>query len=253
MSRFNTSARLLAVVVIAGAAGSLPGPAAAVATTPDASVQIERFAREGPRDTILASLRAQCAPGFEFAELVVDFSQGDVVTPSLLGQAIPCDGRWHDQDITSLEAFEPGTATMATRLSVTNEATGEPGVQGVDSETIRVRAAAAVELGARGRLHSDGSATIRVVARCDRPWVEANLGVGASQFRDDGTSVAAFVSLPTGTPVCDDRWHSFSVRATPAGGLFHAGVLEVSADLSILDPDFFDPVTQASTSRTVTI
>ena len=93
MQRFRVAGSALVLGLVAAFFHAAPASAA----IPDASVHIHRQAYEGQNGTILASYKSRCAPGFEFAESVVDFSQGSVSTPSTFGQPIPCDGKWHEQ------------------------------------------------------------------------------------------------------------------------------------------------------------
>jgi hypothetical protein len=251
LGRFS---RWLALAVLVSPVALLTSEASA--ELPDASVQIVKRAAEGPRGTIMARVRLRCAPGFEFADLVLDFSQGDVTTPSTSATPPPgfeCDGRGHRQNVTSLEAFEAGAATMTARLSVTDVETGDPGRQAVDTERIWVRAAAAVRLRKVARLHSDGSVTVVVRTRCDRPWVEPSLVVSLTQYRPDGTGIGATGVAPQDALTCDNRWHRLKLRADPAEGAFRRGAVEAQAFLDILTPVDFDPVTQAQHLRTLRV
>src|ERR1700712_3794956 len=104
--------RAASAIVVLALAGAFLQTAPASADPPDAEVHILAQAFQGQHDTILASLRARCAPGFEFADLVIDFQQGAMTSPSTHGASLPCDGTWHRQHLSSLEGFGPGPATM---------------------------------------------------------------------------------------------------------------------------------------------
>lgn len=214
-----------------------------------AQVQVDARAYEGPRGTILASLRGRCAPGFEVVELALDFAQGELTTPTLLGRPFPCDGRWHRQRVTSLEAFQPGPATLTARLTVVRRSTGEPVPPVVDHQRIHVRPAAAVVLPSSSRLRPDGAITMVVRARCDAPWVVQDFRVAATQGEvPNVASGGALLGL-----TCDGTMRRVAVRIEPDGAPFRRGDLLVDAEITLLDPEFFDPVTQARATRTVRV
>lgn len=217
---------------------------------PVAELHIHGQAYEGQRDAILASLSGRCAPGYEFADLVLDFAQGDVVTPSTLGAPFPCDGRWHTQRVSSLEgAFEPGRATLTGRLSVIHRVTGDPGPQAVDVRSIYVRPAAKVVVPRTARLGADGVIRLVVLARCDAPWVLSDFYISANQgeFPTIGSD-DALLDL-----ICDGVTRPVTVWLSSSPVAFHRGLLRVDAEISLLDPEQFDPVTQARTTRMVAV
>jgi hypothetical protein len=224
-------------------------PDRADASGPVAQVHVHAQAYEGPRGTILASLRGRCAPGYEVADLVLDFSQGAVTTPSVLGQPFRCDGRWHEQRVTSLEAFEPGHATLTARLSVVRVSTGDPGPQAVDTQDLYVRPAAKVVLPRTVHLEPDGAITAVVRARCDTPWVLQDFLVEATQ----GDGVGAPFGSTLADLVCDGKVRPVTVRIAPVAAPFHRGHLRLDGVISLLDPDSFDPVTSAGATRTVRV
>jgi hypothetical protein len=235
-------------LALTGAA--LAGPPASAAV-PDASVHIHRQAFEGQRGTILASYKTRCAPGFEFAEAAIDFSQGTVSTPTTFGQSIPCDGRWHEQKTTSLEAFEPGPATMSVRLSVIRTDSGDPGKQGFESAPIFVRAAAASVIPATAKLLANHVVRLVLQARCDKPWLLQEFSINATQDEFPNQKNAGVISETY--PPCDGQLHSrtFLLKADP--GNFHKGKLRVDTSISLLDAVNFDPVTQANQTRMVAV
>lgn len=206
-------------------------------------VRISPQAFEGPRGTILASLRGICAPGLEVDELRVQFSQGDVITPSELVSPFECDGEWHRKRLTSLEAFEPGPATLTALLSVRNASTGEPEGEVFVEQQIFVRPAARIWLPKYAELKRYGVVALTVWARCDRPWV-------LSDFLVSGTQAGRFAQASLDTP-CDGTVRAFPVRLRSSAGPFTRGAMQVDAALSLLDPEFFDPVTTATATRTV--
>jgi hypothetical protein len=219
-------------------------PVAAGATAdPHFDVRISPQAFEGPRGTILASLRAVCDPGLVVDELRVQFSQGDVITPSELVSPIECDGEWHRKRLTSLEAFEPGPATLTALLSVWNASTGEPEGDVFVEQQIFVRPAARIWLPKYAELKRYGGVALTVWARCDRPWVLSDFLVSGLQ---GGRAAQASLDTP-----CDGTVRAFPVRLRSSAGPFTRGAMQVDGALSLLDPEFFDPVTTATATRTV--
>lgn len=240
---------LAGLTLLLGAVASAVDPPRATASSaaPPAGVHISARAYEGPRGTINSDLRARCAPGFEFSELVLDWRQGDVTTPSLQGRPFPCDGRWHWQRVSSLEAFDAGPATLTARLTVVDSATGDPAPQAVQTKTIYVRPAAKIVLPRVAHLRADGSVRLTVWARCDAPWVLAEYHVGLVQgeFPTIG-SAGAYLDL-----ACDGALHPATVSLRSEGAPFHRGAIRAEGSISLLDPEQFDPVTQVTTTRKV--
>lgn len=244
---------LLSVAMGIGLVGLVPpgradaGPRVAV---PVAELHIDAQAYEGQRGTILAGLRGRCAPGYVVDELLLDFSQGDIVTPSLQEQPFPCDGRWHRQRVTSLEAFEAGPATLRATLRVIAAATGRPAPPVVTTAAIYVRPAAKIELPASVELRPHAVVKISFRARCDAPWVLQDFQVTATQgeFPQPVASADQYLDL-----TCDGVLHPFTIwlKSTPVP--FHAGWLRLDASISLLDPQEFDPVTQATATRMVRV
>jgi hypothetical protein len=245
---------VLACVIGAGMLVGVPAAAhgasgAAAYPRPVAQVHVDGQAYEGARGTILAGLRARCAPGYRVEELVLQFSQGEVTTPPQLGQPFPCDGRWHRQRPSSLEAFGPGRAVLTARLTVVRTSTGTPAPPAVDTRSIYVRPAAKVVLPRTAHLAADGSLSFVVRARCDQPWVLQEFLVAATQGEfPDVASGSALLDLP-----CDGVVHRVPVRLAPTDPAFARGPLRVDAALTLLDPESFDPVTQATATRTVRV
>lgn len=241
----------LGVGLLAVVAAPRPADGATASTSsPAVELRINAQAYEGPRGTILADLRGRCAPGYVFADLVLDFSQGDVTTPSVSGSPFPCDGRWHGQRVMSLEAFEPGPATLTARLSVVDAETGDPGPQVVVTQAIYVRPAAKIELPRTAELRPHAVVKMVVRARCDAPWVLQDFYISATQGTyPDVAFDDALLDL-----TCDGVTRSVTVLLQSTTGVaFHRGALLVDADITLLDPEQFDPVTQVRASRTVTV
>lgn len=238
--------RVLAALLTACLSGLFLHTPSSGTTLPDAEVRISAQAYEGPRGTILASLRARCAPGFEVADLVIQFSQGDVSTPPRSAATLPCDGEWHRQSVSSDEAFEPGKATMTALLSVTDAETGEPGDPAFVVQEIYVRPAARIWLPRYAVLKANGVVRLVVYARCDAPWV-------LQDFLVDGTQGGLFDSSPPLPIVCDGEVRPVTVWLSPEGAAFRRGGLLVNGALSLLDPEFFDPVTTATATRWITV
>jgi hypothetical protein len=233
--------------------GALAGPARPAAASPAihreavADVHVASQAYEGPRGTILADVRGRCAPGHEVVELVLDFSQGDVTTPSLLGRTFPCDGHWHSQRVTSLEAFEAGRAMLTARLTVVDVATGDPAPQAVETRSIYVRPAAKVVFPVVAHLLADGVVRIVVRARCDAPWVLQDFHVSLTQGEFPTVASAdAYLDL-----TCDGTVRRTTLRLASSPVPFHRGRLLASGSITLLDPEQFDPVTQVTATRSV--
>jgi hypothetical protein len=239
---------LLTAVFTATFLPSVAATAAVPATAPpDAQVRINGQAFEAQRGMILASFRVQCAPGFEFSFLTYEFSQGDVVTPTQEGTSFPCDGTWHRKDVSSLEAFEPGPATLSVRLAVTDIETGDPGRQAFQTKQIFVRPAARIFLPRYADLKRSGAATMVIHARCDRPWTLAQFSWSATQ---GAAGDSGYLTLPNDE--CDGVVHAFPVRVESTTGPLKRGRMRVDATIDLLD-EFGDPVTQATASRRVLV
>ena len=227
-----------------------PQPAGGATTYagPVAELHIGAQAYEGQRGTILADLRGRCAPGYQVTELALVFSQGDLVTPSLLEQPFPCDGRWHRQRVASLEAFSPGPAVLTARVSVVPNGGGQ--VRLVSTTTsIYVRPAAKIELPATVKLRPHGVVKVTFRARCDAPWVLQDLHLTATQ--GEFPSIAgddAYLDL-----TCDGTMHPFTVWLRSEPVAFHAGRLRLDGSITLLDPQEFDPVAQATATRVVRV
>jgi hypothetical protein len=250
MRTFATICRLVAGLAIAGGTVFVPMNGASAAEVPAASVRIHRLAFEGPRDSVLVDVSGRCAPGLEFGRLALRVESPFPDVPPSLGQAFPCDGEWHRQRLSTAEGpYEPGAAIAHARLRV-DDANGDPVATATDAERIWIRAASNARIFDNGRLHDDGSATVRLSARCDPPWINPDMFVGATQYRQDGTSVFAGVSVQTLT--CDGEYHFFRLRLDPPERNFRPGGLEVSVSITVYD-EFGDPVAQSDRTKVVTI
>lgn len=218
-------------------------------STPVAEVHVDAQAYEGQRGTILAGVRGRCAPGFVVAELDLDFSQGDVTTPSVSGQPFPCDGAWHRQRVSSLEAFEAGPATLTARLVVVGEATGVPVSEVSTTAAIYVRPAAKIELPSTVELRPHAVVKVNFRARCDAPWVLQDFSIGATQGEFPSIAGAnQYLDLS-----CDGVLHPYTVWLKSSPVSFRSGWLRLDGSISLLDPQEFDPVTQATASRVVRV
>lgn len=89
----------------------------------------------------------------------------------------------------------------------------------------------------RGELDEAGSASVRVRARCPRPWVVANLSVQLTQGGEAGQGNTQDFFLS-----CTGRWIRRVVKIIPAPGTFEPGASRATASFSILDPNTGDPV-----------
>ena len=244
--RLLTAAVALATAVVLAlpahawpaASTSAPDPA------PDAQVHVSSRAHEGPRGTIVASLRARCAPGLVFVAPTLDWRQGEVVTPSTSGAPVTCDGRWHRQTVGSFEAFEGGPAHVRARLDVVDPATGRAGAPGLHVTRIYVRPAAVIRLPGTARLLPGGGLRITTRARCDTPWLLQSYGLDAQQ--GEFPDLAAGGGDHEDQPVCDGAYHRVSFvlgSVQPVG--FRRGWAQVSAQIVLLDRVDFDPIASA--------
>ena len=207
-------------------------------------------AHEGPRGTIYADIRARCAPTYVVTSVALDFSQGDVTTPSLQARPFPCDGRWHAQRVSSLEAFAAGPATLSVTLHLADAATGTPVPAIVATTAIYVRPAAKVVLPRTGHVLADGRVVLTAWARCDAPWVlqEFHLSLAQAQgeFPEPVASADAYLDL-----TCDGVLRPVTLALRSDSVPFRRGAARLEGTITLLDPEQFDPVTQVTTTRTV--
>jgi hypothetical protein len=90
-----------------------------------------------------------------------------------------------------------------------------------------------------------GSVEVSVSVKCE-PFgehFESNITV-----TQDGQRIFAQRGLPF--IVCDDRWHEYTVLATPFEGSFHAGSAFASDFVSRLDPETFE-IRQGQATATI--
>ena len=79
---------------------------------PHASVAINPQAYEGQRNTSSAVCSPAADLRVEYADLVIDVTQGTQST-TIAGQQVTCDGAWHKQNFsTPEEAWTPGPADV---------------------------------------------------------------------------------------------------------------------------------------------
>ncbi len=243
-------ASALSVALLASAA---PGPAASAGPVPDAEIRIQGQAREGPRGTIFGEVRVRCAADLVATAFTLQISQGDVATPPSEEQLPSCTGALRPQPFSSLEAFDPGPATVVATLELADAATGES--RGSVSVTTRiyVRPAAKIVLPRTARLLPGRVVSLVVRARCDEPWVPGDFMVSATQ----GPSVGAAQDTEFLPIVCDGVLRRHVVRLqsvrSPDRGVFREGWIRVDAALTVFDPEFFDPVAQATATRAVLV
>lgn len=241
---------LSAVLLLAG----VPGPTASADAVPDAEVRVLGPAREGPRGTILGEVGVRCATGLVATGFVLQITQGDVATPPSQERLPSCTGALETQSFSSLEAFGPGPATVVATLTLADAATGEPRGTVTRSRQIYVRPAANIVLPRRARLLPGRVVRLVVRARCDAPWVPGDFLVSATQGEPVG---AAQDSELLTVRRCDGRTRSYVVRLvsepSPDRGVFRTGWIRLDAELTVFDPESFDPVAQARKSRAVRV
>lgn len=234
-----------AVGVAAVVAVTAPGGGAAVAAGPSATVAVGAVGKVGRFDTAVVTVAAGCQVGAVVQELVVAVTQGDLTGSRGGSFALRCDGAQHrvQVEVTSGTGnpYVAGSATVTARLTVLDEVTMDPLPQAVDVAVVVLRPAAELTIGWAVRLNAGGSASVPVRFRCQRPWVEAGLGVGVSQAQ--GTRYG--FTFAQGDLVCDGRWHDRRMRVVASGSPYVVGPVTVSADLTVYAPVDFDPVDQA--------
>jgi hypothetical protein len=247
MSKIRTAGVVLVLALMAAFLQSPPASAA----VPDASVAINPQAFEGQRHTIVGNVWARCAPGFEFAGLAIDITQGASVGAES-GSSVVCDGEWHKQTFkTSEENWVPGPATVTARLSVTDVVTGDPGRQGVQTKDIYVRPGAKIELPATATLRPHGVVRLVIKARCDKPWVLSEFGLEANQGAFPHLASSGYNSDTF--PKCDGALHSLTIFLQSSPTSFKRGWMTVDAHIHTLDPVEFDPAPSATAQRAVKV
>lgn len=250
---------LVAAVIFVGVLVGLPGAALA---SIEGQVEIGGFAKVGRFGTAIVTLRATCTEG---ATPKLDIS---VVQPqgthtatgtSTGSEGLVCDGRTHrlqpevdprlvDPNVDA--EFQPGPANVRVRLTLRDPNTGDVVRRAFDSRTVNLLPPVEVRIGFQVKLNAGGSASVPVLTRCQRPWVEPDLVVEVTQFA--GT-VAGTAAGDFGI-VCDAQWHRFRVRVVPSSP-FVVGQVHVLAFFDVLDPIDFDPVgfqAVASVDRRIT-
>lgn len=234
-------------------ASAVSAPTATAHEAPDAEIRIQGQAFEGPRGTILGEVRVRCATDLVATGFTLQISQGDVVTPPSQEPLPSCTGALESQSFSSLEAFDPGPAIVVATLELADAVTGEPRGSITQTKQIYVRPAAKIVLPRTAELLPRHVVRLVVRARCDEPWVPGDFIVSATQGEPVGAAQdTEFLSI-----VCDGEFHRFvvllqSVRS-PDRGVFRTGWIRVDANLTVFDPEFFDPVAQATASRAVLV
>lgn len=215
-----------------------------------AEVKISKDVRLGQGDAMLVTVWVRCERPWVPQPLSVGVSQAEgTIFGSASGDfGIVCDDRWHRVDVQvfgSGDGFGRGLTTVDASLSVLDPIDFDPVDQGTDSVTVWVNAAADVKIAEHARLDVNGSLSLPVWVRCQRPWVVAGLSVDASQESGTGGSASGNFGV-----VCDGRWHRVEVSIDPSPGPFQGEIL-VQAFFTVLDPDSFDPVEQAQDTAVV--
>lgn len=231
----------------------LTGPTASATPAPDAEIRIQGQAFEGPRGTILGEVRVRCATGLVSTGFTMQISQGDVVTPPTQEPLPSCTGALQPQAFSSLEAFQPGPATVVATLELADAVTGEPRGSVTQTKRIYVRPAAKIVLPRTAQLLPGRIIKLVLRARCDAPWVPGDFIVSATQGEPVGAAQdTQFLSI-----VCDGvvRRHVVRLQSLPSPdrGVFRTGRVQVDAGLTVFDPEQFDPVAQATANRSVLV
>jgi hypothetical protein len=223
----------------AGLLGLAPAHSAA---GPAAEVRVQGQAFELARGSIKITIRSRCAPDLRVSQLSLVYSQS-FTGPTELATPPACTGGWQRETTISVEGFDPGPATVVATMTLVDAATGAP--RGSVTQTMRVyvRPAAKIVLPRTAHLRPDGAVRIVVRARCDEPWTPGDWTLSASQ------GAAADTELLDIT--CDGHMHRVTalLRSDPG---FGRGRMQVDSTLTVFD-EFFDPVAQASRSRSVKV
>ena len=245
--------RALAAALSVALLAALPGPTASADPAPDAEIRIQGQAAEGPRGTIMGEVRVRCAPGLVATGFVMQISQGDVATPPSQEALPSCTGALEPQSFSSLEAFDPGPAVVVATLELADAVTGEPRGTVTQTKQIYVRPAAKIVLPRTAKLLPGRIVKLVVRARCDEPWVPGDFLVSATQGEPVGAAQdSEFLSIE-----CDGQVRSYVVRLrserSPDRGVFRLGWIRVDAELTVFDPEHFDPVAQARRTKAIRV
>ena len=142
---------------------------------------------------------------------------------------------------------------MVATLVLADAVTGEPRGSVTQTKQIYVRPAAKVVLPRTAELLPGRVVKLVVRARCDEPWVPGDFIVSATQ----GEAVGAAHDTEFLSIVCDGvvRRHVVRLQSvrSPDQGVFRTGWIRVDASLTVFDPEFFDPVAQATATRSVLV
>ena len=215
-------------------------------------MHISRDVRLGQGDAMLVKVFVRCERPWVPQPMTVEVAQDDGFTGgSTSGNfGIICDDHWHGIDVQvfpSGERFHRGLTRVDASLEVLDPIDFDPVEQGTDSVTVWVNAAADVKIARHARVEAvHGTLLLPVWARCQRPWVAAELSVDVGQ---EETGAGGSASGDFGL-VCDGRWHRVEVPVEPSPGPF-LGTFVAHAFFTVLDPISFDPVDQAQDTETI--
>jgi hypothetical protein len=245
MTRRTLLSALLPALFVATA---LVPAARAQAATPAATVVIASPGKVGRFDTAVINLSQSCRAGAVVAELVVEVKQGTLTGTKAGPLGARCDGLTHKLQVevfsSTGDKFLPGPVQVSALFTVLDPDSMDPLPQGRDSATVTLLPAVEVAIGQEGAVGRFESVSIPVLYRCQRPWIVSGLDVNVTQ---GGVSGTAF--RETGL-VCNARWHHVSVGvSTGSGGSFGRGFADVNVSITVQDPESFDPVDQARTSK----
>ena len=141
---------------------------------------------------------------------------------------------------------------MAT-LELADAMTGEPRGTVTQTKQIYVRPAAKIVLPRTARLLPGRVVKLVVRARCDEPWVPGDFLVSATQ----GEPVGAAQDFEFLEIECDGEIRPYVVRLrsepSPDRGVFGLGWIRVDAELTVFDPESFDPVAQARRTKAIRV
>jgi hypothetical protein len=213
----STAARVLALVLLVGAAGAA-APAEARRLSPGPTLDIHSAGAIAPDGgSITVQLLASCPERSTVVEAFVAVSQ-----PQASGRApftLPCIGSIRLFTVvvpSSIGTFELGEAFATASMTIQRGKTER--IQ--DSQVIDVQPTVFVELAETATLKDGGSAVVIDVT------VACPVGASPQESYVNVSQGQATSGNGTYVPICDGREHTFAVRAQASRGLYQPGTAQ---------------------------